>query len=122
MQKKSVVRTIIFSGLSLTLGFYIIFGKRGVKEYLRLKQEIEQEKKMIALVEQEIHHLENKIDRWSDDQFEHEKIAREDLQMGCTNELVYLTPDSGDALLEAAATPAVGASCNNSENSGTTEA
>lgn len=72
--------------------YYIVWGKRGVNAFKEISKEIDLEKDKIKKVEDEIKHLRTIIALWQTDDFELEKLARMDLQMGTTNEVVYLLP------------------------------
>jgi len=87
-----LAQKIIFISLCTLLCFYVIFSKRGVREYLRKQHEIEQEKLAVVDIEKTIENLKTKIQAWKKEDFEHERMARQDLNMGYTNELVYKVP------------------------------
>ena len=90
MNKRDVVILSIL-GITLASGIgYIILGERGIISYYKLKKEIELEQKQIKDLEQEIINLQAKIDSWKSDEFHTEKFARQDLQMGKTDEQVYV--------------------------------
>ncbi len=85
----SVALLLILCGIST---YYIVWGKRGVNTFKTISKEIDQEKEKVKKVEDEIKHLKTIIALWQTDEFELEKLARMDLQMGTTNEIVYLLP------------------------------
>ena len=89
MKSNSVAKKILFITLCSILISYVIFSKRGIREYLRMHSEIEGKKQDITDVEKTIETLKNKLQTWKTEDFEREKLAREDLNMGLTNELVY---------------------------------
>lgn len=88
--KKNIINFSIFGIITLACLAYIIFGKRGILEYYKLKNEIELEQQQIKDLEAEIHKLQAKIDNWNSDEFNTEKFARQDLQMGKSNEQVFV--------------------------------
>jgi cell division protein FtsB len=81
---------VISIGFSVT--YYIVFGSRGVIEYLSAKQQIRKTHNTIARLEHNIHRLKNSIFLYQQNPFEMEKVARYDFDMGHTNEMVYLLP------------------------------
>lgn len=90
MNKKTIV-SLIFCGIALIAGLgYVVFGEHGILEYYKLRKEIELEKKQIQALEQEIAHIQSKINAWKSDEFNAEKFARQDLQMGRPDEQVYV--------------------------------
>ena len=90
MKAKTIIQSIIIIAICGSFGKHLIFGKKGIREYFQLQKESEFVKKEICTVNQEITHLQSSIQKWTSDDFEKEKVAREDLQMGHPNELVYV--------------------------------
>jgi cell division protein FtsB len=90
MEMKFFVRIIILMFFSFVYLKSIIFGTQGIRRYFEIKNEIEIEKTKILNNENKIKNLKVQIDRWLNDDFELEKMAREELQMGYANERVYL--------------------------------
>ena len=90
MKVKSILRLIILLCFAVYFFNTIVFGQRGIKNYLELKNEINFEKNKIVKVENKIKDFQKKIDKWLQGDFELEKIAREELQMGFANEKVYI--------------------------------
>jgi len=74
------------------LGYHAIWGKRGIVRYFTLKYKIEKDKHKILALEQDVAATKNRIIDVRNEPFELEKIAREDLLLGHTNELIYLIP------------------------------
>ena len=90
MKRRDSVLLLLF-GLIFSFGLgYIVFGKRGIIAYYKLKKEINLEKQQIQDLEKEIAHIQAKIDLWKSDEFHAEKFARQDLQMGKTDEQVFV--------------------------------
>lgn len=73
-------------------GAYIILGKRGVVEYLKLKNELKVELEEVKAMELKLAQLQTQIKEWETNPLEFEKVAREDLQMAFTNEIMYHIP------------------------------
>ncbi len=69
---------------------HFYFNPKGVRAQRKLKAENQREKVKIAHLQEEVTALRNSITGLSSNDFEQEKIMREDLQMSCTNEYVYL--------------------------------
>lgn len=96
MDKRNI---IILSILAITISTglgYIIFGNRGIIAYYKLKNEIDAEKQQIQALEQEIAHIQAKIDNWGSDEFHAEKFARQDLQMGKPGEQMYVLTNTNE--------------------------
>jgi cell division protein FtsB len=94
MNKRNlIILSILGIALSSALG-YIVFGERGIIAYYKLKHEIDLEQKQIKDLEEEIAHVQAKIDSWKSDDFHQEKFARQDLQMGKPDEQVYVLTDT----------------------------
>jgi cell division protein FtsB len=97
MNKKNIIALSLF-GIILAIGLgYTIFGKREIIAYYSLKKEIDLEKAQIQELENEIAHIQAKIDNWKDDEFHTEKFARQDLQMGKPDEQVYVLTNTNKA-------------------------
>ena len=90
MNKKNIIGFSVLGVMVIACSAYIFFGKKGVLEYSHLKNELQQEQEQIKELEKEIKKLQSKIDEWKSDEFNTEKFAREDLQMGKTNEQVFV--------------------------------
>lgn len=92
MKNRSTKQIIVFSSLCSILCCYVFFGKQGLSKYLYLKQEINAEQEQVSDIEGTIERLKSKIQAWKKEDFEREKMVRQDLNMGFTNELVYKVP------------------------------
>lgn len=90
MNKKNIISFSIMGIIILACLIYILFGKKGAFEYYRLKNEIKQEQEQIQELEKEVKKLQTKIDEWKSDDFNTEKFAREDMQMGKPDEHVFV--------------------------------
>ena len=102
MELKTTIKTsvlVLFVGLALHGAF---FGEKGILRHRELVQEIVTEQLAITEISQENATLNQQIAATQGDSFPREKIAREDLQMSCTNEYVYLLKDK-----ELANTPTI---------------
>jgi cell division protein FtsB len=89
MNKNIIALSLCGIALACGLG-YIVFGHRGIIAYYKLYQEIELENKQIQELENKISHIQAKIDSWKSDDFNLEKFARQNLQMGKPGEQVYV--------------------------------
>ncbi|MFC1894771.1 septum formation initiator family protein [Candidatus Dependentiae bacterium] len=90
MRIKVFVRYIILVIFSVVCIKSIVFGDQGLNKYFNIKNEIEIESGKILRLEKKIIVLSRQINNWLKDDFELEKMAREELQMGYANEKVYL--------------------------------
>ena len=68
----------------------VIFSDTGMIQYWRLKKELIGKQNKITCLEHKIKDLEKDIKLFLADDFEIERIARQDLQMGLSHEQVYL--------------------------------
>jgi cell division protein FtsB len=88
--KKFIVRATI---LTLLIGYFggsLIFGNNGILRYFAVKKEIVHQKYKVVKLKSKIEELNTKIALWGQNDFELEKMAREELQMGYPDEKVYL--------------------------------
>ena len=90
MKNKNTIVIVFFLSLCSISVYHIIWGKRGIKSYTMLANQITQDKQRVHNLEKDIASLKLAIREWQNDEFSLEQCARMDLQMGSTNELVYL--------------------------------
>ena len=89
---KTFLQLLIILGIVGTFGYHGMWGRRGLIRFYALKKDVDAQKKVVAKLEQHVQTLQQKVDSWQDNDFEREKVVREDLQMGFTNEYVYVLP------------------------------
>jgi len=89
MKSPITSQRIILITLATLLILYIFFSKRGIRHYFELQKTIVEDTQQVIELEQTIAELKEKIDVWQKENFEQELMARQDLNMGFTNELVY---------------------------------
>lgn len=87
--KRIVFRIFFVSELVFFIGIYI-FGPSGIKSLLQVQNENEHLKTEIVALQQEVTGLERNIAQWHTRPFYKEKIAREQLQMACKDEEIYI--------------------------------
>ncbi len=92
MTYKNIIRSISLLSLVGSIIYYVMVGEHGVMRQRRLQQHVQQEKDLIITLETDINHLKNDLQCWHQNPWYEEQYARQDLCMGCTNELVYLLP------------------------------
>lgn len=90
MEKRLIVRSLVIVVLGVLIIYAIFWGKTGLGKYLKLKKEINTEKKSVKELENKISKIENDIEKFKQNSFEVEKTARLDLAMGEKDEVVYL--------------------------------
>jgi len=78
--------------LIFAIGYYTVYGPMGIKKYKHLGKQIAKESHKITQLKAEVDALKYKIKLWENDPFEKEKVGRTDLQLACTNEIIYLLP------------------------------
>ena len=91
---KKFFRIIIVLIFACCLIGSIVVGEMGIEHYFGVKQEIVIQKDKVSKLENIIKNLENKIETFLVDDFELERMAREELQMGFADERVYLLPEN----------------------------
>ena len=72
--------------------YFLIFSGIGLVAYGREKKQLVIKQKELATLEKEIGTLEQELGAWKNDSFELEKLARQDLCMGYTDEIIYILP------------------------------
>ena len=90
MRLKRFLRVFI---ILLVFGFlvkYFFLSSNGFLHYMTVKKNVEKEMHKLVRLESKINNLEVEINKLASDEFEVQKIAREDLQMGFRDEKVYL--------------------------------
>ncbi|MEX0940509.1 MAG: septum formation initiator family protein [Candidatus Babeliales bacterium] len=87
---KLIMRNIFFSLELITILFFYFFGTHGLPVLFRTKQENKQVEQEIRQLQEEIVNLEQLIYAWKKYPFYKEKIAREQLQMACADENIYI--------------------------------
>ena len=92
MNFKSWIKLLIVVALIGWYIYYLYNNPKGIKFQRARATENAQEQSLIAALEADISKLQTKKIALQSDPFEQEKIIREDLQMSCTNEYVYLLP------------------------------
>ncbi|MBU4269918.1 septum formation initiator family protein [Candidatus Dependentiae bacterium] len=90
MDKKYYVRFGVLFIITLCILYAIIWGKTGILKYFQIKKDITAEKIAILELENKIKNLEENIKNFKKNSVELEKYARQDLQMGEKDEVVYL--------------------------------
>ena len=92
MKLKTIAQGSFFLSLCCIAIIYLWQSNQGLHSYLKLKKEFQDEVSNVQELEHNINDIKQKIEQWHTDSFEQEKIARQDLGMSFTNELVYVTP------------------------------
>lgn len=89
---KDYIKAAMLFSFAIVMGGYIVLGKKGIAQYFLLKDELEKELSYVHEMEKKYIELQNDAIAWQEDSFEFEKIARDDLQMAFTNEMLYYFP------------------------------
>lgn len=87
--KKNIGRFAFGIELALFTGYYLM-GANGMGTLISMNKEIGSAQREIALLKDEVHHLQNHIALQKKHPFFKEKIAREQLQMAHENEEIYI--------------------------------
>lgn len=92
MNLKSWIKLLIIAALIGWYLYYLYHNPKGILFQRERAAENAQQASLIAALEADIEQLQTKKIKVQSDAFEQEKLMREDLQMSCTNEYVYLLP------------------------------
>ena len=91
---KRFIHGSILIGTLIACARYMIVSEHGLLTYWKLKEEIVQKELVIYKLETEVNQLNVSIEKLESDPFEKERIARQDLQLGYRNEVVYIVNDT----------------------------
>ena len=92
MDKKSIIKLCILASVVGGYGYHFYTNPKGVCYQQAFAQENAKIVVDIESLEAEIDVIKTKTIGLESNRFEQEKIMREDLQLSCTNEYVYLLP------------------------------
>lgn len=92
MKTKTLIHGLFFLSLCCITLIYFWKSDYGLRSYINLHKEVQQEEDNVHSLEDAIKNIKQKTAQWNTDSFEKEKIARQDLSLSYTNELVYITP------------------------------
>jgi len=87
---RTSIKLLIFLIITLFFVKSIIWGRKGFIDYQQMCKEIYVDKGKIRKLKSRIKSINAEIDLWQKDDFMVEKSAREDLQMVCPSEKVYI--------------------------------
>lgn len=90
MDKKSVIKLCIIVGVVGSYCYHFYNNPKGVFHQRELALENKKILAEISTIENEIDIIKTKTIDLESNRYEQEKIMREDLQLSCTNEYVYL--------------------------------
>ena len=94
MERRFVVRHVILFGAILFNIYFFLFGNVGLFVQRRQKQDLYALEHKILLLEKSVDLIGKNISNLLNDDFYIEKVARQDLQMGLEDEIVYVLPKS----------------------------
>ena len=86
--KRGALRVFFCIEIIIFFSAYL-FGINGIQALMRLQEENLQLETELASMHEGVQELENEIYAWNSQPFYKEKIAREHLQMACTDDTVY---------------------------------
>ena len=92
MEKKLFFRRTIVIGCILISTYYVVWGPHGLARYATTNQRLTCEQDKINRLQKDIALLKNSVARSTDSSFEIEKVARYDLSLGYTNEVICVLP------------------------------
>lgn len=90
MERRLLVRYFIFWGFVGIFFYSLFFSSSGINKYSKSKNDIELEFLKISKLENKIENIDKNIKKYTQNGFELERFAREDLLMGEQGETVYL--------------------------------
>lgn len=88
--KGSVYIVLLFVQLT-TIGYWYTYGTRGLYPLYYLYQDKAQAKQEVELLKLELAQLENEVKEWHSDPYYGQKVAREQLQLVQSSDVIYLT-------------------------------
>ncbi len=92
MNTKNIIKLCLLVGVGGWYTYHFYTNPKGLTHQRTLARENAATQKAINAIEAEIATLKEKTIGLQANRFEQEKIIRQDLQMSCTNEYVYLLP------------------------------
>jgi cell division protein FtsB len=92
MNMLSWSKLIVLAGLCGWFGNYVYKNPKGIYQQRLMAAENAKEQAAITHLTTEITDLKTRIFALNGDRFAQEQVIRQDLQMSCTNEYVYLLP------------------------------
>jgi cell division protein FtsB len=92
MNLRRVVRLYVFSIIFVLAVAHFFFGENGLVEHRLLKNQLDFEELKAARLNCRVDDLKNIVADWHDSDLPRERLAREELCMSFTNELICITP------------------------------
>ncbi len=92
MNKKIFFRRTLVIGCAAASAYYLVWGPHGIAQYYIANQRLWREQHKIERLNNDIALLQSSITRSKDSSFEIEKVARYDLSLGYTNEVICVLP------------------------------
>ena len=86
----NILQNLVFIFLVIDFAHSMIWSDVGFLRYHKLKSKLEEKQVELQQLEQEVVVVQKDIYRWETDNFYSQKMAREELQMGYSDEVVYL--------------------------------
>jgi len=90
MDKRTVFRALLVTTSTVLFCNLVILGECGIQSYLSIKRDIDTQNVTIESLKSDMDGLRSEVDRWKNDKFLVEKVAREDLLLGMKGETVYI--------------------------------
>ena len=89
MKLKTALQCSIMICIIGAFCYHLFFNKKGIKNYLSLKNQQENERLEITELKKEVEALNASLKDWNENPYAQERAAREDLHMTYTNERIY---------------------------------
>lgn len=80
----------LFVGLIVTGAYFVVWSDVGILRYQQSKQELMIDESRLAVLNTKVVGLKQKIFDWKSDDFNVEKVARENLGLARKNEIIYI--------------------------------
>lgn len=93
MEMKRIILRVFFSVEIGVFLFFYFFGAQGLPQLHSYKKQNTQLAREICALEKEVAGFRLALAEWDDHPFYKEKFAREELQMGHEQEIIYLYPE-----------------------------
>ncbi len=93
MNHKILFNNAFFICLCFIIAYYFFSSARSIVDFYSKKQTIKKQQEKIGHLKNDITYLNYSLKNQKKNAFELERIARYDLDLGRTNELVYIVPN-----------------------------
>lgn len=87
---RSLLYKLILSGFLVFAVYFFLWGEFGIVRHYHVQQELYQKQQELLVLKKDLKGIEQELEKWKNDPFYLEKMAREELGMGRKDEVVYI--------------------------------